>query len=62
MADEEELSGHQVTAWTADQLHQALDGVPGHFPVRVVTAEEPGSDLVSPEQVVISAAPWPNGR
>ncbi len=55
---DEELFDHQVTAWTAGQLRNALKGVPDDFPVTVVTAEEPGSDLAGDEQVVISAGPW----
>ena len=57
---DEELFDHQVTAWTVGQLRAALDGVPDDLPVRIITAEEPGSDLAGPEQVVISAAPWAN--
>jgi hypothetical protein len=55
--DDEELFDHQVTAWTAGQLRKALQGVPDDPPVTVVTAEEPGSDLVGPGQVIISAGP-----
>jgi hypothetical protein len=55
---DEELFDHQVTAWTVGQLRAALEGVPDELPVRVITAEEPGSDLAGEEQVVISAAPW----
>ena len=54
----EELFDHHVTAWTAGQLRKALEGVPDNFPVTAITAEEPGSDLAGPEQVIISAAPW----
>lgn len=54
---DEELFDHQVTAWTAGALRKALDGVPDDWPVRVITAEEPGGDLAD-EQVVISAGPW----
>ncbi|HYT95276.1 MAG TPA: DUF6225 family protein [Gemmataceae bacterium] len=54
---DEELFDHQVTAWTAGALRKALDGVPGDWPVRVITAEEPGGGLAD-EQVVISAGPW----
>jgi hypothetical protein len=58
----EELFDHQVRAWTAGELRKALDGVPDHFPVTVVTADdEPGSSLAGPEQVVVSAGPW-NGQ
>lgn len=56
--DDEELFDHQVTAWTAGQLRAALAGLPGDLPVRVIPADEPGSDLAGAEQVVISAAPW----
>jgi hypothetical protein len=56
--DDEELFDHQVTALTAGDIRKALEGVPDDFPVRVVTAEEPGSDLAGPEQVVISAGIW----
>jgi hypothetical protein len=56
--DDEELFDHQVTAWTVGQLRAALDGLPDDMPVRVITAEEPGSDLAGDEQVVISAGPW----
>jgi hypothetical protein len=56
----EELFDHQVAAWTAGQLRQALAGVPDDFPVTVVTAEEPGSALAGDEQVIISAGPWSN--
>ena len=55
---DEELFDHQVTAWTVGQLRAALAGAPDDLPVRVITAEEPGSDLAGDEQVVISAAPW----
>lgn len=58
MSDDEELFDHEVTPWTVGQLRAALNGVPDDLLVRVVTAEEPGSDLAGPEQVVISAAPW----
>ena len=58
MYDDEELFDHQVTAWTVGQLRAALDGVPDDLPVTVVTAEEPGSGLAGPDQVVISAVPW----
>ena len=56
--NDEELFDHQVTAWTAGQLRSALDGLPDGMPVRVVPADEPGSDLAGDEQVVISAGPW----
>ena len=56
--EDEELFDHQVTAWTAGQLRKALEGVPDDFPVTVVTAEEPGSDLAGDEQVIVSASPW----
>lgn len=56
--DDEELFDHQVTAWTVGQLRTALEGVPDDLPVRIITAEEPGSDLAGDEQVMISAAPW----
>ena len=56
--NDEDLFDHQVTAWTAGELRSALDGVPDDTPVRVVPADEPGSDLVGDEQVVISAGPW----
>jgi hypothetical protein len=58
MPDDEELFDHQVTAWTVGQLRAALKGVPDDLPVRIITADEPGSDLAGHEQVVISAAPW----
>jgi hypothetical protein len=58
--DDDELSGHQVTAWTVGQLRTALAGLPDDLPVRVIPADEPGSDLAGPDQVVISAAPWPD--
>jgi hypothetical protein len=54
----DELFTHTVRAWTAGELRMALEGVPDDFPVRVVTAEEPGSRYAGPEQVVISAGPW----
>jgi Family of unknown function (DUF6225) len=56
--NDEELFDHQVTAWTVGQLRSALDGVPDGMPVRVVPADELGSDLAGDEQVVISAGPW----
>jgi Family of unknown function (DUF6225) len=56
--DDEELFDHQVTPWTVGQLRAALEGVPDDLPVRVITAEEPGSDLAGDEQVVTGAAPW----
>jgi Family of unknown function (DUF6225) len=56
--DDDELSGHQVTAWTVGQLRAALAGLPDDLPVRVIPADEPGGDLSGPDQVVISAAPW----
>ena len=56
--NDEDLFDHQVTAWTAGELRSALDGVPDDTPVRVVPADEPGSDLAGDEQVVISAGPW----
>jgi hypothetical protein len=56
--DDEELFAHQVTPWTAGQLRTALQGVPDDLPVTVVTAEEPGSDLAGPDQVIISAGSW----
>jgi hypothetical protein len=56
--DDEELFDHQVTAWTVGQLRAALAGLPDDLPARIITAEEPGSDLAGDEQVVISAAPW----
>jgi hypothetical protein len=55
---DEELFTRTVGAWTAGELRKALEGVPDDFPVTVVTAEEPGSDLAGGEQVIISAAPW----
>jgi hypothetical protein len=62
MSEDEELFTHTVRAWTAGELRRALEGVPDDFPVTVVTAEQPGSDLAGPEQVVISAAPWGGGE
>jgi Family of unknown function (DUF6225) len=56
--NDEDLFDHQVTAWTAGELRSALDEVPDDTPVRVVPADEPGSDLAGDEQVVISAGPW----
>jgi Family of unknown function (DUF6225) len=58
VADDEQLFTHTVRAWTAGELRKALEGVPADWPVIVQTAEEPGGDLLAPEQVVISAAPW----
>jgi Family of unknown function (DUF6225) len=58
MSEDEELFTHTVRAWTAGELRKALEGVPDDFPVTVVTAEEPGSELAGDEQVVISAGPW----
>jgi hypothetical protein len=55
--DDEELFDHQVTAWTVGQLRAALDGLPDDVPVRVIPADEPGSDVAGDDQVVISAAP-----
>jgi hypothetical protein len=56
--NDEDLFDHQVTAWAAGELRSALDRVPDDTPVRVVPADEPGSDLVGDEQLVISAGPW----
>jgi Family of unknown function (DUF6225) len=56
--NDEELFDHQVTAWTAGELRRALDGVPDDMPIRVVPADEPGSDFADDEQVVISAGLW----
>ena len=56
--DADELFDHQVTAWTVGQLRTALADLPDDLPVRVIPADEPGSDLAGPDQVVISAAPW----
>jgi hypothetical protein len=56
--DDEELFDHQVTAWTVGQLRAALEGLPDDLPVRVITAEEPGSNLAGPDQVIIHAGPW----
>jgi hypothetical protein len=47
---------YQVTARTVLELRKALDGVPDDFLVVVVIAEELGSDLASPDQLIISAA------
>lgn len=61
MSDDEELFTHTVRAWTLGDLRQAMkaaEGLPDDFPVTVITADEPGSDLAGPEQVVISTAPW----
>jgi hypothetical protein len=58
MTEDEELFDHQVTAWTVGDLRKALEEMPDDMPVTVVTAEEPGSDFASDEQVVVSAAPW----
>jgi Family of unknown function (DUF6225) len=55
---DEELFDHQVTPWTVGQLRAALEGLPSDMPVRVIPADEPGSDLAGGDQVVISAAPW----
>jgi hypothetical protein len=54
---DEELFDHQVTAWTAGQLRQALAGLPDDLPVSVLVSEEPGGEFAD-EQVIISAAPW----
>lgn len=51
MAEDEELTGHEVTPWTAGQLRKALEGVPDDLPVEVITAD-------SEEQVITSAGPW----
>ena len=48
---------HEVTAWTAGQLREALKDIPDGTPLRVSVAEEPGGDTCD-EQVVFSAAPW----
>ena len=56
--NDEALFAHQVTAWTAGELRSALGGVPDEMPVRVVPANEPGSDFAGDEHVVISADPW----
>lgn len=58
MSEDGELFDHHVTAWTAGHLRKALEGVPDDFPVTVVTADEPGSDLAGEEQVIISADLW----
>ena len=55
---DEELFDHQVTVWTVGQLRAALAGLPEDLPVRVIPADEPGSDLAGADQVVISATPW----
>ena len=57
MSEDEELFTHTVTAWTAGQLRQAMNGLPDDLPVRVLVSEEPGGEFAD-EQVVISAAPW----
>ena len=49
MSHDEELFTHTVRAWTAGELRKALEDVPNDFPVTVVAAEEPGSDLAGPE-------------
>ena len=61
MTDDEELFTHAVKAWTLGDLREdvkAAEGLPDDSPVTVITAEEPGSDMAGPEQVVISAGPW----
>jgi hypothetical protein len=56
--DDDGLFDHQVTAWTVGQLRTAFAGLPDDLPVRVIPADEPGSDAAGPDQVVISAPPW----
>jgi hypothetical protein len=56
--NDEELFEHQVSAWTVGRLRAALADLPDDLPVTVITAEEPGSNLAGPDQVVISASPW----
>ena len=58
MSYDDELFDHQVSARTVGQLLTALEGVPDDLPMRIITAEEPGSDLAGNEQVMISAGPW----
>ena len=61
MSDDEELFTHAVKAWTLGDLRKAVkaaEGLHDDSPVTVITAEEPGSDLAGPEQVIIGAAPW----
>ncbi len=55
---DEELFPHEATAWTTGQLRKALDGIRGDPRLRLVVAEEPGSDFAGNGQVVISAGPW----
>jgi hypothetical protein len=55
--DEEEFD-HVADAWTVGQLRAALEGVPDDLPIEVITAEEPGSNMAGPDQVVIGAGPW----
>jgi Family of unknown function (DUF6225) len=55
---DDELFDHQVTAWTVGQLRTALAGLPDDLPLRVIPADEPGSDRSGPDQVAIGAAPW----
>ncbi len=45
---------HRVQPWTVAQLRAALDGLPGHMPIRVCVAREPGGEIVD-IQVVIDA-------
>ena len=54
----EELFDHSITAWTAGELRNALDGVPDHMPVCVTVADDPGGQLAGDEQVVIDAGVW----
>jgi hypothetical protein len=49
-----------MTAWTAGQLRQAMEGLPDDLPVSLLVSQEPGGEFAD-EQVVISAAPWSGG-
>ncbi|MEU6261740.1 DUF6225 family protein [Saccharopolyspora shandongensis] len=52
--DDEEFD-HVVTAWTVGDLRKALEGVSDDMPLVAWVADEPGSDLIDSEQVIVSA-------
>jgi Family of unknown function (DUF6225) len=54
MTDEEEFE-HTVQAWTVGDLRSALEGIPDSMPLVAIIAEEPGSNLAGPDQVVTVA-------
>jgi hypothetical protein len=54
---EHKLRRHEVTAWTAGELRQALDGVPDNMPV-VLSTSPPFYKWADPDHVITWAGPW----